>query len=98
MSVWSQNHTFAAGFLAITSNTRHAERSDDCCPVLTPQPRAFSFNGFCGIAEMIRGPPGATSGVTRSVSADCLFRTHAHVLVWSIQHRVRAVVWDELPH
>ena len=27
-----------------------------------------------------------TPGVARSVLADCLFRTHAHVLVWSIQY------------
>jgi hypothetical protein len=66
---------------------------------LAPQAPAFSLDGFRGIADMIVGPPGTTSGVARSVLADCLFRTHAHVLVWSIQWlAVGAVLWDELPH
>jgi hypothetical protein len=55
-----QNRTFVAGFLAVTSNARHADHD-------------------------LVGPLGTTSGVACSVLADCLFRTHAHVLVWSIQ-------------
>ena len=71
-----QNRTFVAGFLAITSPL-------SC---LTPQAPAFSLDGFRGIADMIASPPGTTSGVARIVLADCLFRTHVHVLVWSIQY------------
>ncbi len=38
MSQWCQNRTFVAGFLAITSNARHAERSNGRCPVLPHRP------------------------------------------------------------
>jgi len=41
------------------------------------------------IADMIVGPRGTTFGVARSVSVDCAFRTHAHVLVWSYWPSVR---------
>src|SRR6185436_834040 len=41
------------------------------------------------IADMIVGPLGTTFGVARSVSVDCAFRTHAHVLVWSYWPSVR---------
>jgi len=42
-----------------------------------------------GIADMIVGPLGTTFGVARSISVDCAFRTHAHVLVWSYWPSVR---------
>jgi hypothetical protein len=42
-----------------------------------------------GIADMIVGPLGTTFGAARSVSVDCAFRTHAHVLVWSYGPSVR---------
>ena len=73
------------GFLAITSNAWHAERSNDRCPVLPTGPGLLARR-FPRDRRHDRGAPGTTPGVARSVSADCPFRTHAHVLVRSIQY------------
>ena len=47
-----------------------------------------SLDGFRGIADMIVGT-AQPCGVARSVSVDCPFQTHAHVLVWSYWPSVR---------
>src|SRR6478735_241463 len=85
MSAKGQNRTFVAGFLR---NGRHAERPNGRCSVLRhwAGPRSAASGG---IGDMIVGPRGTTFGVARSVSVDCAFRTHAHVLVWSYWPSVR---------
>jgi hypothetical protein len=86
MSQMCQNRTFVAGFLAITSNARHAERSNGRCPVLPHRPGPSRSTASAG-SPNDRGATGTTFGVGLvSVSADCPFRPHAHVLVWSIQY------------
>ena len=83
VSVSCQNRTFVAGFLAITSNARHAERSNGRCPVLPHRPGPSRSTASAGSPN----DRGATWHNLRSgVSADCPFRPHAHVLVWSIQY------------
>src|SRR6478735_9501394 len=46
-----QNRTFVAGFL--TSNARHAERSNDRCPVLPHRPRLSRSMASAGSPTMI---------------------------------------------
>src|SRR5262245_28717754 len=46
-----QNRTFVAGFL--TSNARHAERSNDRCPVLPHRPRLSRSTASAGSPTMI---------------------------------------------
>jgi hypothetical protein len=49
--------TFGAGFLAITSNARRAERSNDRCLVLPHRPGLLARQLPRGITDMIVGPP-----------------------------------------
>ena len=51
MSQKCQNRTFVAGFL--TSNARHAERSNDRCPVLPHRPRLSRSTASAGSPTMI---------------------------------------------
>jgi hypothetical protein len=48
MSGSCQNRTFVAGFLAITSNARHAERSNDRRPALPHRPRPSRSTASAG--------------------------------------------------
>jgi hypothetical protein len=83
MSEKCQNRTFVAGFSR--SQATLAERSDDRCPVLPTGPGLLARR-LPRHRRHDRGPTcDITPGVARSVLADCLFRSHALVLVWSIQ-------------
>jgi hypothetical protein len=93
-----QNRTFGAGFLAITSNARHAERSNDRCPVLPTGPGLLARRLPRGIADMIVGPPWHNLR-SSSVAFGLLPFSNACPGLGVVNPvlAVGAVLWDELP-